>query len=356
MASQPVTTENTPIDWAYARRIAQRVAGSGPQIGLNNAKQTVAELWECAEQATPLIAEISGLKAPAEPGAVRVVDRPGWTDANARAFRSLLEPLMVRMQGGSGALPSGLGARMAGAQIGAALGFLSTKVLGQYELLTESDDHRPQLLLVAPNIAAMELELGLVPRDFRLWVCLHEETHRVQFTANPWLGPWLRGQIDGYLDQMDIGTGELLNRAKQVGAAVWGALRGEDAVSVLEQSMTPDERALLDRLTGIMSLLEGHAEVMMDGVGRDVLPSVDSMRSRLNDRRSKSRGTDSFMRRLLGMESKLAQYRDGAKFVRSVIDEAGLDGFNRVWTSPDTLPSREELHDPHTWVMRVAAA
>ncbi len=345
----------SPVDWAYARVVAKKVSGTGPQIGLDQAKQAVRELRECAAEATPLIAKLSNLDAPADPGSVIVVDRAGWTDANAKAFSSLLEPLLGRLQGTGGALPQGFGARVAGAEIGAALGFLSTKVLGQYELFTEAPDVPPRLMLVAPNIVKMEMELGVTPRDFRLWVCLHEETHRVQFTATPWLGPWLREQIDTYLEQVDLGSGELLIRGKQLVAAVWGALRGLDAVSVLEQSMSPDERALLDRLTGIMSLLEGHAEVMMDAVGSEVLPSVDTMREHLDRRRTRTGSTDAFLRRLLGMDSKLAQYRDGARFVRAVIDDVGLDGFNRVWTSPDTLPTREELHAPKDWVTRVGA-
>jgi coenzyme F420 biosynthesis associated uncharacterized protein len=199
----------------------------------------------------------------------------------------------------------------------------------------------------------MERELDVVPADFRLWVCLHEETHRVQFTAVPWLGPWLREQIDGYLDTVELDPGQLTQRLKQVGAAVLGALRGLDVVAVLEESMSPAERELLARLTGVMSLLEGHADVMMDEVGPDVLPTVATLRRKLQQRRTKPSGSEAFVRRLMGMESKLAQYRDGAAFVRAVIAAVGLDGFNQVWTSPETLPSRSELHDPAAWIARV---
>jgi len=169
----------------------------------------------------------------------------------------------------------------------------------------------------------------------------------------PWLGPWLRSQITDYLDSVDLDSGQLGKRVKQVGAALVGALRGLDVVAVLEESMSPDERALLSRLTGVMSLLEGHADVMMDEVGPEVLPTVSTLRERLQQRRTKPSGSEAFVRRLMGMESKLAQYRDGAAFVRAVIDEVGIDGFNRVWAAPETLPSREELHDPSAWVARV---
>ena len=348
-------SQASAVDWAYARVVAKRVGGSGPQIPLNEAKSAVAELRESAAAAAPLIAERTQLHAPADPGSVAVVDRAGWTDANALAFRALLDPLTRRIQSRQDSTKSpvgSIGSRIAGAEVGAALGFLSTKVLGQYELFTEAPAVPPRLLLVAPNIVQLERELGVSPSDFRLWVCLHEETHRVQFTAVPWLGPWLQSQIQGYLETVDLDGGQLVHRLKQIGGALLGALRGLDVVAVLEEGMTPAERELLGRLTGVMSLLEGHADVMMDDVGPDVLPTVSTLRRKLQQRRTNPSSSEAFVRRLMGMESKLAQYRDGAAFVRAVISEVGLDGFNRVWTSPETLPSRAELHDARAWVER----
>ncbi len=154
------------------------------------------------------------------------------------------------------------------------MGFLSSRVLGQYELFT-APDAEPKLLLVAPNIVDVEQRLGVNGSDFRLWVCLHEETHRVQFTAVPWLGPWLREQILSSLDGLTAEPGDLGKRLQQVLAAVIGALRGLDVVKALEESMSDDDRELLGRLTAVMSLLEGHADVMMDAVGPDVIPTVD---------------------------------------------------------------------------------
>jgi coenzyme F420 biosynthesis associated uncharacterized protein len=185
-------------------------------------------------------------------------------------------------------------------------------------------------------------------------VCLHEETHRVQFTAVPWLGPWLREQILSSLEGLTAESGELGKRLRQVVAAVIGALRGLDVAKALEQSMPPEDQELFGRLTAVMSLLEGHADVVMDAVGPDVIPTVDVLRDRMTERRTNPKATEAFVRRLLGMESKLAQYRDGAAFVRSVVDEAGMDGFNKVWESPDHLPTRDELHAPAQWIARVA--
>lgn len=341
------------IDWNLARSVAHRVGGKGPTIGRAGALQAVEELRVGAATAVHIVRDITALHADASPESVRVVDRGRWVDANAAAFANVLEPLTARMKRDS--TTGAIGSRVAGAEMGAALGFLSARVLGQYELFT-ADGVDPQLLLVAPNIVEVEQRLGVRPSDFRLWVCLHEETHRVQFTAVPWLGPWLREQIASTIDDLADEPRDLGRRMRQVGAAVVGALRGVDVVKALEQFMSPHEREVLDRLTAVMSLLEGHADVVMDEVGPDVIPTVDILRARLSERRTNPKGTEALIRRLLGMETKLAQYRDGAQFVRSVIAEVGMAGFNRVWESPESLPSRDELHAPAKWVARVGAS
>ncbi|HEX5016307.1 MAG TPA: zinc-dependent metalloprotease [Actinomycetes bacterium] len=345
---------NGAIDWTLARTVAHRVGGKGPTIGREGAQQAVEELRVGAETAVHVVHDITGLDAGTANSSVRVVDRSRWVDANAAAFATVLEPLTRRMgRDGTGATGA-IGSRVAGAEIGAALGFLSARVLGQYELFT-APGSEPQLLLVAPNVVDVEQRLGVRPSDFRLWVCLHEETHRVQFTAVEWLGPWLREQIGSTLDDLSLEPREMGRRLRQIVAAVLGALRGVDVVKALEQFMSEEERDVLDRLTAVMSLLEGHADVVMDEVDSGVIPTVDVLRKRMNERRTNPKGTEALVRRLLGMEAKLAQYRDGANFVRAVVGEVGMTGFNRVWESPDALPSREELHAPQKWVARVGA-
>lgn len=343
-------TETSAVDWGLARTVARRVGGSGPTIGREGARQAVDELRAGAALAVDVVRDITGLHADAAPDAVRVVDRPRWVDSNVTSFATVLEPLTQRLRRETAV--GAVGSRVAGAEVGAALGFLSSRVLGQYELFT-APDAEPQLLLVAPNIVRVEQLLAVNDSDFRLWVCLHEETHRVQFTAVPWLGPWLREQILSSLDGLTAEPGELGRRLQQMLAAVFGALRGIDVVSALEQSMSEEDRELLGRLTAVMSLLEGHADVVMDAVGSDVLPSVGELRRKMSERRSNPKASEAFVRRLLGMEAKLAQYRDGAAFVRHVVDDVGMAGFNEIWRSPEHLPTRDELHAPQKWVARV---
>ena len=348
------------VDWDFASATARRLAGPGPQIPLSEARAAVADLRKCAQDAVDYVATHTGLEAEPAPDAVAVVDRPGWIDANAAGFAAVLDPVVARLRArrgdaGGGGLTTAVGSRVVGAEVGAALGFLSSKVLGQYELFTAADA-APRLLLVAPNIVHVERELEVDPHDFRLWVCLHEETHRVQFTAVPWLAPWLKGQITGYVEAFDVDPAEFGRRARQAVAAVVGAARGLDSVGVLEQLMTPEEREVMDRLTAVMSLLEGHADVVMDGVGPAVVPTVAAIRSRFSRRRTSPPAAEAFVRRLLGVDSKLKQYRDGAVFVRAVVDAVGMSGFNRVWESPASLPSRAELYAPDQWLARVHSA
>jgi coenzyme F420 biosynthesis associated uncharacterized protein len=223
------------------------------------------------------------------------------------------------------------------------LGFLGTKVLGQFDPFFAPHG---RLLLVAPNVVHVEREIRADPTDFRLWVCLHEETHRVQFTANPWLGDHLMAQMNALADTLEP---KAILEGLRRGAE---AIRGGDG-SVLDLVSSPEQKEILDRVTGVMSLLEGHADVVMDGVGPTVIPSVAQIRKKFNQRRQGVGALDKLLRRLLGLDAKMAQYRDGAAFVRHVVDRVGMDDFNAVWSGPESLPSKAEIGDPDAWVARV---
>ncbi len=102
-----------------------------------------------------------------------------------------------------------------------------------------------------------------------------------------------------------------------------------------------------------MTLVEGHGDYVMDAVGPSVVPSVAEIRAKFQRRREGGSRMDQLIRRLLGIELKMKQYAEGSKFVRTVVEEAGMDGFNQVWTSPETLPTRDEIAAPDTWMSRV---
>jgi coenzyme F420 biosynthesis associated uncharacterized protein len=285
---------------------------------------------------------------------VLVVDRTGWIQANADGFAQVIGPVVDKLQQRRGVPTSGLteaiGSRVTGLEVGTLLGFLAGKVLGQFDPFFGD---RGRLLLVAPNIVQAEREIGADPSDFRLWVCLHEETHRVQFTAVPWMRDHIQSQIDTLVEGVDVDPAKMAAMAFDALRRAGDVISGKGDASLIDLFATPAQREVIDRVTGVMSLLEGHADVVMDGVGPEVIPTVADIRRRFNERRKGSSSVDRLVRRLLGLDAKMAQYRDGAQFVRTVIGEVGMEGFNKVWVEPANLPSKDEIGDPASWVRRV---
>ncbi|WP_244963079.1 zinc-dependent metalloprotease [Nocardioides dongkuii] len=336
------------VDWDLAVRIASGIAGDGPTVSRDEAAEAVEELRAGANRSTGLVREFTGLDAPDGTAPVLVVDRPGWVQANADGFRTVLGPLVDTLidKKPPSAFALAVGSKVTGAEVGGLLGFLSSKVLGQFDPF---HDPYGRLLLVAPNIVHVEREIGAVPRDFRLWVCLHEETHRVQFTAVPWMRDHLFSEVRAMAETVE--SSSLLDDGlSRVTDAMRSGARGGSLVELLS---SPEQREILDRVTGMMSLLEGHADVVMDGVGPSVIPTVAAIRERFNERRKGVGTLDRLLRRVLGIDAKMAQYRDGARFVRAVVDKVGMAEFNAVWERPENLPSKDEVADPETWVRRV---
>ena len=345
-----------PIDWDLATATAARLAPKGPELPPEETRAAVRMLRDLAHEAVAPVAAVTGLQAPLSSAAV-VVDRPGWITSNVTSMRLVLsrwEGLAERTEAAPAVVRS-LGSRGTALQLGAVLAWMSGKVLGQYEAFTEAGEPG-RLLLVAPTIVNVERQLEVPSRDFRFWVCLHEETHRVQFGAVPWLSGYLADRITALLEASDVGTREALQRIVAFGYALVRSLRSDSDVSVVEAIQTPAQRVIFDELTALMSLLEGHADVVMDDVGPAVVPSVELIRERFSQRRQQPGTLDTVARKALGMDAKLRQYSDGARFVRHVVERVGMPGFNAVWASPESLPNRVELHDPDAWLERVQPA
>lgn len=350
------------VDWDVAARLAGRLASPGPRVDRDEIAAAVAGLRDAAGTATGHVARITGLTpAPGRvPASVHVVDRPGWARANTRLMASMTRHLPVPR-------PVPAPVRLAGAtQVGGVLALLSGKVLGQFDPFT-ADERAPggRLLLVAPNVLQAERAMRLDPDDFRLWVCLHEQTHALQFAAAPWLADHLRTRSGTLLaglarDAADHDAGRrhgddeptLLDLLQRVAGALGGPDDGRGVLDLLPAG----QRELVDEVGAVMALLEGHADVAMDAVGRSVVPSVRRIRARFEARRdagARSRGPERVVRRLLGLDAKLAQYRDGAAFVRAVRTAVGTDGLNAVWTAPERLPTAREIAEPAAWLRRV---
>jgi coenzyme F420 biosynthesis associated uncharacterized protein len=356
------------IDWDMAISTGVRWARPGPQVSLSEARAVVAELRELAAAVAEPVREVTGMSGAPDGGWVAVVDRPGWIRANVDGFRVVLDPLAehLREKGSApapGSMLGAVGSRVTGMQAGLILAYLAGRVLGQYELFLPPDPGAPdgaapagRLTLVAPNILMVERELQVDPHDFRRWVCLHEETHRTQFTAVPWLRGYVQQQMTEFLLASDLDPATILDRLRSAADAVAGAVRDGEGDSLIEAIQTPRQREILDRLTCVMTLVEGHGDYVMDAVGPRVVPSVEEIRARFNERRVAAGRLERTIRRILGIDLKMKQYAQGSLFVRTVVEEAGMATFNKVWTSPQTLPTKDEFAAPRRWLDRIGEA
>ena len=336
------------LDVDLAAKTAARLAPPGPRLALSEAADVVVMLRDLTGQAEQHVRDVTGLHGVVGPATV--VDRPDWARANAEGFAVVLAPLaetLGRRQGRAGAAVT---ARVSALQVGTLLSWLSSKVLGQYEAFQPAGQGG-RLLLVAPTIVETERRLGVDPHDFRLWVTLHEVTHRTQFTAVDWLHDHVRSEIGALLTASGLDDPQAL--VARLKAVATGPRNG----SLVELLQTPEQRVVLDRVTAFMSLLEGHAEHVMDGVGPAVVPSVGLIRERFDERRQQRGGPfDRLLRRLLGLDLKALQYAEGSRFVAHCVGAVGMAGFNRVWESPAMLPTRSEIREPAAWVERVHGA
>jgi coenzyme F420 biosynthesis associated uncharacterized protein len=356
MTAQSSTAPMGLVDWEAAVATAARLVKPGPKVTADEAHAVVADLRRLALEAEDHVRAFTGLVSVGDPGRVMVVDRPGWAAANVQGFQVLLAPIVDKLaarRGQPGPLTRAVGAKVSGAQVGLILSYLAGKILGQYEIFLPAEAGVGRLTLVAPNIVAAERGMGVDPRDFRLWVCLHEVTHKAQFTAVPWLRDHLQSEITAYLDATELDAAAVLKRMFSAVGHLAEAIRGDESVSLVEAVQTPEQRQILQRLSAVMTLLEGHAEYVMDAVGPQVVPSVAAIRKVFDERRATITPFDRAVRQLLGLDAKMRQYAEGHVFVRTVVDQVGMAAFNQVWTSAETLPTKADIADPDAWIARV---
>jgi coenzyme F420 biosynthesis associated uncharacterized protein len=341
------------VDWDSAAAFGARLAPAGPDVSAAEAADAVAELAQVATEAVAPVRQTTGLHSDESRHRTVIVDREAWIRSNITGMQLVLESLERRVEAKRpDSRISSISAKASAVQVGGTLAWVSTKVLGQYEALT-GPGQPGRLLLVAPNIVSTERLLDVPARDFRMWVALHEETHRVQFGANPWLEDHFKAEIDTFLAGMELTNSEAFKRLGAILMAAARVLGGSPDASLIDAAQTEAQKDVFNRLTAFMSLLEGHADYVMDAVGPQVVPSLDQIRTRFDHRRQNPSAGDGLLRRLMGMDAKLRQYTEGRAFVAGVVDRVGMAGFNRVWTSPQTLPTQSEIADPGSWVARV---
>ena len=342
------------IDWNVAQRVGEMLAGGADGRAYRSGSRDNG-VQSLAEQFAGRVSAYTGLTLNEHLPVIESIDRPRWIEANIATMRPLLDPLTERVGQGSGPLAPAMRSitqLLLGAQVGAVTGLLSQRVLGQYDIALLEPERPPRLLLLAPNLAQASRNLGLDHEEFSAWVAIHEVTHAVQFGGAPWLRGHLAGMLRELIDGMQVGVG--LGRAFRVPGAselrtLGERLRGGE---LLRLGLGEDRWALVERMQATMSLIEGHAEHVMDAVGAEELPTMERMRTAMNRRRRERGWPWRILERLLGLEMKLRQYEVGRSFCDEVVARAGPGALTVAWSSAEMLPSTSELEHAELWLAR----
>jgi len=350
-----------PVDWQLAERVAIRAAGSDAFSRSYLADSLQADFEEATAEAEELVAAATGLRSLSGPARARVTDRAGWVRANVASFQRLLQPVTEKLGERLGSSPaSRLTRKVGGAEVGLLLGWMSSRVLGQYDMLVVDDptagDHADQdvVYYVGPNVLALEKRFAFPPKEFRLWLALHEVTHRAQFTGVPWLREHYLSLVHQTLDAVDPDPKRFLDAIGQVLEDLKAGRKPLEDGGIATLLATPEQRAALERIGGLMSLLEGHGDVTMDRAGAGRVPSAERFARVLRERRAEASPAARLLRRLVGLEAKLNQYAQGERFIEEVERlGGGPEALDPVWRGERWLPTLSEIRNPQDWLDRV---
>jgi coenzyme F420 biosynthesis associated uncharacterized protein len=324
------------LDWDEVTRLALARSREGGPGADQLARAARSYNGFARELRAPLLEAVGGLPDGERLPDFEALDRAGWLDLNVEILRRVMEPLIT-----SSLVPESWLA-MAGRAginryVALMLDFLSARVLGQFDpQLLGKEPVQPALYLVEPNVAAWQRQAGVPGDDLRRWLILHEMTHAWQFAGHPWLREYLDEQIR-HLVAMSTRS---------------ASTRGLQRLRVLTVGV-PSQWDTVRRMQAVMTLIEGHGNLVMNLVGRRVLPSFDRLEAAYRSRAGERGTLERALWRVTGLEMKMDQYRVGERFARTVHDRYGMDVLNRAWASPASLPRLDELGDPARWHRRV---
>jgi coenzyme F420 biosynthesis associated uncharacterized protein len=347
-----VAAARSPIDWRRAEQIATGIAGRHPDVG----GAAIVDFGHMIPQLEDQIEETTGLRSLAGPAVVQVIDRPDWIRANIASFQHLLAPVLDEWSAKmpSNGFAANVSSQLVGAELGALLGWMSTRVLGQYDLLVGRDDD-DAVYMVGPNLAAMEKRFGFDPAEFRTWVLLHELTHRAQFTGVPWMK-------SHFTDLVEVSVRMANPDPHRIAEAIREAFNDRDRArqqvrdsGVFGLIASAEQRAVIQQIAGLMSLLEGHGDVTMTRAAGDLVPSAARFSAVLQARRKRINPLTKVILRLTGIEGKLNQYAAGERFIAAIEAEGGPRAVDVCWLSATNLPSMEEIRNPQQWLDRMGA-
>ena len=343
----------SPIDWRRAEQIATSIAGRHPLV----AGAKVTDFGHLNPRLEDQIEETTGLRSLAGPAVVQVIDRPDWIRANIASFQHLLAPVLDEWSEKmpSNGFAANISSQLVGAELGALLGWMSTRVLGQYDLLVGREGDDDAVYMVGPNLAAMEKRFGFDPEEFRTWVLLHELTHRAQFTGVP----WMKGH---FTDLVDVSVRMANPDPHRIAEAIREAFNDRDRArqqvrdsGVFGLIASAEQRQVIQQIAGLMSLLEGHGDVTMSRAAGDLVPSAGRFSAVLQARRRRTNPLSRLMLRLTGIEGKLNQYAAGERFIAAIEAERGPRAVDVCWLTSANLPSMEEIRNPPQWLGRIGA-
>jgi coenzyme F420 biosynthesis associated uncharacterized protein len=353
-----------PVAWDLAERVAARVAGHDPLEDSYLYRTLEPDFIELTAEAEELVEKETGLKSAAGPARARVTDRAGWVHANVASFQRLLRPVTEKLAAAMdqptnlGPLPipvARVGRSVAGTQVGLLLGWMSTRVLGQYDqLLIEEENPEEQDIVyyVGPNVLALEKRFAFPPREFRLWLALHEVTHRMQFTGIDWMRPYFLSLIESTLAGVDPDPRRFLEALRRATEAVRSGHNPLDDGGLITLLAGPEQYEAIQQIGGLMSLLEGHGDVTMDRAGADRIPSAERF-SRVLRQRREQKGPMKVLTTLVGLDAKMRQYEQGEQFIETIEADMGKEFLANVWRGPEWLPDLAEIRDPSRWIDRV---
>ncbi len=349
----------SPIDWRRAEQIATRISGRHADLEsiAGDRESKAANLSQVIPRLEDRIEATTGLRSMSGPAVVEVIDRPTWIRANIASFQHLLAPLVEQW---SEKMPTkGMAARISGqlvgAELGALLGWMSSRVLGQYDLLVGRDDVDDAVYMVGPNLAAMERRFGFDPVEFRTWVLLHELTHRAQFTGVPWMREHFTGLVNTSVRMANPDPRRIAEAVREAFSDRDRARQQVRDSGVFGLIASGEQREVIQHIAGLMSLLEGHGDVTMSRAVGDLVPSASRFSAVLQARRRRSNPLTRLTLRLTGIEGKLNQYAAGERFIAAIEVDGGPRAIDVCWRAPANLPSLEEIRTPQLWLDRVGA-
>ncbi len=345
-----------PISWELAERVAVRLARRQPATPPGDMASLHEDFRELTVEAEELVERATGLRSAAGQARARVTDRPGWVRANLVSFQRLLRPITDKLGPRLAESPLAPVTRaVSGAQLGTILGWMSTRVLGQYDLLL-IEEERPEdqdiVYYVGPNVLSLERRFGFPPREFRLWLAIHEVTHRAQFTGVPWLRPYFLSLVESSLGAIDPDPRRFLDALRRVVEEMRAGRNPLADGGLVGLLAGPEQQVVLQQMMGLMSLLEGHGDITMNRAGGDQIPGAERFSRVLRQRRERAKGPARLLQQAIGLEAKLKQYEQGERFVEAVEKEGGADLLDQVWRGSEWLPSLDEIRLPSLWIER----